>query len=377
VARGLVALGLLRLDQARYDDAEALVREGLDLSRRGIGTAASGVVEATAALARVYEEKGDYDEAIPLFEEVVRRRALPGDSVTAELATAISMLASGHFYAGHYDAADSLNQIALSMTRRLYGDRHPLVAEDLVNLGATRHQRGRYAEAEAYYRQALDITEAWYGGEHPRAAAQLTMLGRSIAFQRERMDEADELHRRALAIRERVYGPVHPQVASTLNELHTLAYLADRYDDAERYAERVLDIYRAAYPPGHQFIGVALSNLASVDVARGRYVRAEERYREAIAVFSSGLAADHVQIGIGRIKLGRALLRQRRFADAARESGAGYEILVKQTDPAISFLRAARIDLAAAYDTLGQPDRAARFKAELDSVARATAANRD
>ena len=69
------------------------------------------------------------------------------------------------------------------------------------------------------------------------------------------------------------------------------------------------------------------------------------------------------------IKLGRSLLRQRRFAEAAVESLAGYEIVAKQTNPAIGFLQNARKDLVAAYDTLGQPERAARFRAELAAAA--------
>jgi len=77
------------------------------------------------------------------------------------------------------------------------------------------------------------------------------------------------------------------------------------------------------------------------------------------------LPPDHLNVGIGRIKLGRALLRQGRFAEAAVETRAGYDILIKHANPAVSFLRAARTDLIAAYDSLGRPGEAARFRAEL------------
>jgi hypothetical protein len=63
--------------------------------------------------------------------------------------------------------------------------------------------------------------------------------------------------------------------------------------------------------------------------------------------------------------LGRSLLRQRRFAEASTESLAGYEILAKQANPAIGFLQNARRDLVAEYDSLGRPERGARFRAEL------------
>ncbi|HEY7393578.1 MAG TPA: hypothetical protein VH559_01955, partial [Gemmatimonadaceae bacterium] len=59
------------------------------------------------------------------------------------------------------------------------------------------------------------------------------------------------------------------------------------------------------------------------------------------------------------------LLRQSRFAEAQVESLAGYEILIKQANPAIGFIQNARRDLVAAYDSLKQPEKAARFRAEL------------
>lgn len=65
-----------------------------------------------------------------------------------------------------------------------------------------------------------------------------------------------------------------------------------------------------------------------------------------------------------RIKLGRSLLRQTKYADAAAESLGGSEILRKQAEPSVSFLKAARTDLVAAYEALGQTTEAARFRAE-------------
>jgi len=74
-----------------------------------------------------------------------------------------------------------------------------------------------------------------------------------------------------------------------------------------------------------------------------------------------------VNTGIAHIKLGRTLLRENRYSDAQVESLAGYENLMKQANPGTSYLRAARKDLAAEYDTLKQPEKAAKFRAELAS----------
>ncbi len=373
VARSLVALGTLRLKQARYEESERLIREGLDLARRRLSPGHPAIANATAALGQVLVERGQYDQAVPIIEEALRLYGAR-DTASAEYASTLADLANAHFYAGHYPVADSLDKRVLAMSRRLYGDRHPHVADDLANLGQIQQMLGTYAKAEEYYRQAFDIAEAWYGVNHPETASYLTMLGRSLLFQN-KFDSAKATLQQALAIQERLHGPNHPEVANALNELGSLAWQRDSLDEAERSWRRVIDIYRTAYGPKHQFVAVALSNLSGVYQQRKQYPKAEELLRQAIAIYGEALAPDHVNTGIGRVKLGRVLLRSGRFAEGARETLAGYEILIKQTDPATSFIRAARKDLIADYDSLGQADKAARFRAELADTLPKTAAS--
>ncbi len=164
---------------------------------------------------------------------------------------------------------------------------------------------------------------------------------------------------------------MHPQTAEALNELGNAAWQADQFDLAEARYRRVLAIYRQVFGEQHQFVGVAMANVASVRSQKQDYRTAEDLYRRAIAIYEATLSPDHVNTGIGYIKLGRTLLRQQRYREAVVASRKGYDILIRQTDPATSFIRAARRDLAAAYDSLGQPELSARFHAELaDTVAK-------
>src|SRR3989441_2705886 len=190
VARSLVALGRLRVDQAQYQEAERLLRQGLAMSKAHLRSGHPAIASATVALGQVLEESGQYDEGIKVLEQAVRLRRAGGSSPTSDLAASMRELANTHFYAGHLAVADSLDRLVLGMTRQLNGERHPLVAEDLINLGAVQQEWGHYQEAERYYRQALDITQAFYGHNHYKTAAGLTVLGRALRFQPQRNDEA-------------------------------------------------------------------------------------------------------------------------------------------------------------------------------------------
>ncbi len=362
----LVDLGELRDDQARLPEAERLVRAGLDIVKRNLPANHPDVAKATTALGKVLEDRGSYDDAIAILDQTVRLQS-QNSAASPELASALYELANCHFYAGHYDKAESLNQRLLPMYRQIYGEHHPRVADVLINLGEIRHDLGRYREAEQLERQALAIVQAWYGKENPATASDLTILARTLMFEH-RYDDATALLLQSLAIKERVYGPVHPSVASSLNELGNAAVMQDNYDAAEKYFNRMINIYHVIYGDHHYLLGIATSNLAGVYAAKRQWPQAETLFRRAVQIFTDTQSAGHINTGIARIKLGRVLLHERRYAEAEKESRAGYDILIKQITPGASWLVSARKDLVEEYSTLKRPAEAEKFRTEAAAL---------
>jgi len=367
VARSLVASGQLASARGRYDDAERQIRTGLAMLRRHRSREDPEVARAISALGRVLENAGRYPEAIRELEEAVRLQSRrPG--LEADLSQSLTELANSQFYSGRYAEADALNQRVLAIDRRLYGPRHPHVADDLINLGAVQLEGGHYVEAERWDREALEIMSAWYGPDHPETASAQTLLARAL-LRLERRDEARALLVTALATQERVYGLVHPRVASTLNELGIIARDQGRLDEAAGRFGRMAEIYDEVHHGNHYLIGVALSNLADVEQRRGNTARAQELFHRVLAVYRAALPEDHPLQGIARVRFGHALLAAGQPADAEVQSRAGYELLVKRKDPPAVWLTMARQDLASAYRALGRAVDADRFQAELTTAA--------
>jgi eukaryotic-like serine/threonine-protein kinase len=362
VAETLMQLSLVRDYQAQYDEAESIARQALEMSKRHLSPDHPQVAKATSALGKILEDRGEYDKAIPVLEEAMRLQTKP-EGPTPELSGTISELANCHFYAGHYDISNSLNLRALTMDRELYGDRHPHISDDLINLGAIQAEKSQYAQAEKYYREGLDIIQSFYGKDHPETASALTMIAR-VLIPQNRLSEAESMLREALEIEERVYGKVHPRVASTLNEMGTIARQQGKFKDAEADYTRMADIYREVYNGKHYYIGIALANLGGVYGEQKQYARAENFYRQALQMYGQTLPPDHQNVGITKVRLGRALLLQHRYSDAETESRGGYEILLK-TNPDAHWTKNARKDLAEEYEALNQPEKAAPFRAAL------------
>jgi serine/threonine-protein kinase len=137
---------------------------------------------------------------------------------------------------------------------------------------------------------------------------------------------------------------------------------------------RAATIYRRVYGEQHYLVAIALSNVAYALMQQAQYGEAESLFRKVIAAFSATLSPQNVNTGIARIKLGRTLLRAGKPAEAVPESLAGYRILSQQASPSISYLQAARADLAAAYEAIEQPAEAKRFRAERAAIELANAA---
>jgi hypothetical protein len=57
------------------------------------------------------------------------------------------------------------------------------------------------------------------------------------------------------------------------------------------------------------------------------------------------------------------LLRMKRYREAEEQTRAGFEIVGRQANPAVSWLTNARKDLAEEYAALGEAEKSKRFAA--------------
>jgi eukaryotic-like serine/threonine-protein kinase len=374
VAESLVALGLLRKDQGKLDEAETLVRQGLEMSQRassasGAEAARADSLKAMVALGSVLEVRAKYDQARQILESALKLQPQNRDATSATTEN-LTELANVYFYQGQYDQSEKLNNQALDIDQRLLGNENPAVAQELNNLGAIEMNRGNYPASEAYYRRALAITEAWYGTDHPETAANMTALAQPLTFDK-KAAEAQSLLEHALEIQKRVNGPVNATVATTQNQLGILAFQGKQLDAAQSYFTQARDTWQQLFGDQYPSVAVAYSNLGSVCLEKKDLPCAEKMYRDAVTRLDAS-SANSLNDTVAHLKLGRALLREDRFAEAEPESLFGYNGLVKQVGPNDRFLKVARTDLAAIYDGLHNAAKAARFRSELEAAAQPT-----
>ena len=135
------------------------------------------------------------------------------------------------------------------MSRKLYGDRHPAVANDTTQ-------------------------ERVYGKVHPCVASALNQVG-AVALRRKHYAEAASAFSRMLSIYRSVYGDKHYLIGTAMGNLGR-AYMAEKdYGRAEPLFREAAPRYAATQGPDHVNTGIALAKLGRCLLRQHRNADAE------------------------------------------------------------------------------------------------------
>ncbi|KAA0213444.1 MAG: hypothetical protein DYG94_12430 [Leptolyngbya sp. PLA3] len=241
------------------------------------------IARASHNLAATYYWDGDYEAAMPLYERAVelRRKLFPGDH--PDKALSLTHLAATEQKLGYLDRAEELFTEALTMRQRLFGDQHEDVAASLNNLGNLLVSRGNYAKAEEYLRRSLSMVLRLRGENSVEASTATHNLAMCL-MRLEEHAEAASLFERAVAIRSSRYPPGHPAIAtSRLGEAQAFIGL-NRLEEAETLARSAVDDLRASLRPDHPDVGWSLEVLGRVLMAQARFAEAAPYLAEAVSV---------------------------------------------------------------------------------------------
>ncbi len=282
-AEALGALGDLRYDQGRIDEAEDLFRRALEIRRELHGDEHPQVATGLNDLGVALYARGELDAAeVPLRQALELHRRLLGAN-HPHLAITLSSLGVLRLAQADHEEAAELLESALEIRRVLYGDEHPSVAQILNNLGELCRRRGDLPAAVEYLSEALEIIRKIQGINHPAYADGLSNLARAVQMRGDG-DAALDLYRQAVAATRRAYGADNKKLAFILRNLgDALIGQGDR-GQAEKVYEEALTLSRRLYPSGHWRLSFPLSRLGQSRLEDGDPRGAEPLLREALDI---------------------------------------------------------------------------------------------
>jgi tetratricopeptide (TPR) repeat protein len=219
--RTLTLLGELCRLSGDYVRSEEALLTGLQLAQAEFGDDSEEAARAGNNLGVLYKFWGRFDDALQLYDKVLRVMTAVFGEESGEAATVWHNIGGVLHARGDYGAAEAPSLRAWTITRSLLGDDHPDTMTDAAAYAAVLDGLGRYDECEGIYRRALEVFERDLGPDHYEVAATLHNLAAVVSVRGD-LRQAELLYRRALDIKERILGAGSPDNEATRASLNRL-----------------------------------------------------------------------------------------------------------------------------------------------------------
>ena len=347
-------LGAVYQWQERFDEAEVVLTEAIELGEGRLPPDHPLMTNALETLGVVRFGQGRYQEAEEVVRESLERvRNADGDRREDQVTYIITLGSVLHSQGRLAEAVEVIEE-GLAIQRELVSEGDLRTGQLLVSLGDMVDDLDRSEEAEVYLREGLEILRREYGeAGHPEIAMALSNLAGCVRRQG-RMEEAEALGRETIEIFREQLGDEHAFVARAYNNLAVTLDMAGDKGGAARSYEECLRIARISFGPRHPAILPFLSNYAGTLADLGRYDEAEVLYAEAMSI---GEESGTNLFGSTYAILGQAnvLRRTGRLAESEVLTRQAWEIRKDTVGPGHSAELHARITLASLLMDRGQP----------------------
>jgi tetratricopeptide (TPR) repeat protein len=165
-AYSLNNLGWIYLELGRWQDAEPLLRENLEVIRKAEIVPGVRYANALGNWGRVLQQKGDLSGASQTFDEAQRVLASVGKSGTWIAAKILIYQALIALDRGQNMEGIRLAMQAVQLQKKLGGDSNPQLAAGELSLGSANLLAGDAAAAETEFRNALEIRKHTFPPTH-------------------------------------------------------------------------------------------------------------------------------------------------------------------------------------------------------------------
>ncbi len=194
----LYTFSILRRAQGDSVEAESLIREAIELVPRLPQT--NNINYSSTILALTLADQGKFDEAERIARDNLELIQAKGEREATELCNAHTFLGSMLMELGRYDEAMGHLAGAEEMYRKFYAPNYLPIGDNIRLQAQTLYLQGKYVEAERRVKEALEIYRSGTNSQYINYPSALIILG-SIFVKTNRTEEGEKELREALKIR--------------------------------------------------------------------------------------------------------------------------------------------------------------------------------
>jgi len=378
------------------------VIEALDLGTERLkGTLTERpVVRASilSAIARVYQNLGAHDRALPLLEEAMALQTAVHGPESREVRDSLTGLAVIRAEGGDPDAAGALHERRLALAEAARPGDPAEIADARVRLGRHLMDRSQFEAAEALFtrvlaepasglppvvrieatraladslrfrgqaqaseqpaRDALALADAALGPSSVAAALARGTLAQTLGALGQ-VDEANRLFAAAIDTLEVTLGATHTHRLATMSNLSVLRMTVNDFAGAEALLAELVTVGERVHGPRHPAVAGYLQNLATTQLRLGRLADARERYERAATIYRETLGRDNYRRALPLLSLSGLHLTEQRAGAAEAAAREALDVLRTALPAGHAITAVADCRLARALVALGRPDSAA------------------
>ncbi|OOF90643.1 hypothetical protein ASPCADRAFT_156291 [Aspergillus carbonarius ITEM 5010] len=220
-------------------------------------------------------EDGRYNEAEKLIHQVlnIHQRDLgPENLQTLETMADLALI---YWYQGRWKKAEELGVQVLKARTQILGFGHPDTLLSMANLASTYLKQGRWQEAEELQIEVLTAYKEILGFEHPNTLLSMSILA-SIYSNQDRRKQAEEIEVQVFKTRREILGLKHPSTLLSMSNLASIYSNQDRWKEAEEIGVQVFKTRREMIGLENSSTLLSMANLASTYYKQGRWTEAEQ-----------------------------------------------------------------------------------------------------
>lgn len=288
----LKRVGLCLQSDGRYDEAGPLFVELVSGRKERLGVEDEEVLRCTTLVASSYRSQGQWKEAEELEVEVMEKTKRVLGEEHPDTAAAMANLASTYSELGKWKEAKELKVQVLRIRKNALGPDDADIATALIELALSHWDLGEIDEAERLEVEVLELRKRILGNEHPDTLDVMAMHAFTNAGKGQ-LEEALALQIHVLEVEKPVLGKEHPATLTTMEHL-ALTYLKQRkWEEAVALEAEVLETRKIALGPAHPETLVAMSNLATTYGNQEKWEKAEELETQVLETAKRVLGEGH------------------------------------------------------------------------------------
>lgn len=300
----LTNLGSLLRSTGRIEQAEPILREGYAGIRRVYGDNHARTADVAVVLARFLDATGRHNEAaeryegaVKVLERVTGRGAM---QEKREMADLIRRLGDGS------RAADLLREVVVELSSTVAPDDRELL-NCRVALANALTSVDRIDEAASELSTLIDDCSRALGDEDPTTLMAFNSYG-LLLMRQGQFQEAAPIVRRALEIGERVDGRDHANTVVAAHNLGVCLRESGALEEGENILREALERGARAYGAGHANLATMRLTLAECLARMQRGAEAVDEYRSALGSLRAALGARHATVALHEVPFARVLL---------------------------------------------------------------------